>query len=222
MTKSSLFVVRDIQVEVQVEGEQLIETNSITEILGPVQGENLFLLDTKALAHKIQLHPLVDKVGFERRLPGTLVVKVVERHPLALILMGETHLLEVDGSSMILRTFEDGKWPEVTCPILTGIQPQDITGPGQKITDEAVFRALKCAEAIPESLRGHIDELHVEDSGSLTLYLDTRVEVRMGTHDNDAGNLLLLAELIKSDKYVRVAQSVCYIDLTSGKPALGF
>ena len=215
-TKSSLFVVRDIQVEIQVEGEQFIDKNDISELLGPIQGENLFLLDTKALEHKVLLHPLVEKAGFERRFPGTLVVKVVERHPLALILM-EDQLIEVDSSSTILRIFE--KWPEVTCPLLTGIQPQDIAGPGQRIADESVLRALKCVEAIPESLKGRIDEIHVEAAGPLTLYLDTRVEVRMGTHDeNDAGNLLLLAELIKNDEYAQVG----YINLTSGKPALGF
>jgi cell division protein FtsQ len=225
VTKSSLFAVRDIRVEIQMTdgltGGQLIEEKDITGRLGPIRGENLFLLDTNALARKVQLHPLVEKAGFERRLPGTLVVKVVERHPLALILM-ENQLIEVDSSGTILRTFENEAWPEAACPILTGLQTQNIAGPGQRIEDEAVWRALMCVEATPQSLKGHIDEIHVEAAGPLTLYLDSRVEVRMGVNNNDAGNLLLLAELIKSEAYAQVAQSVSYIDLTSGNPVLGF
>jgi len=187
-------------------------------LLGAVQGENLFLVDTSALGHKVTLHPLVERAAFERRLPHTLVLKIVERRPVALIL-DRDQVIEVDKTGTILRYQE--AWPDLDCPIITGIAIPDTSGPGQVLQDPGLHRALTCLAAAPAELLPQIDEVHVAELGFTTLYLKSSIEVRLGFNENYAGNLKLLNELIKSDEYVKVASSVRYIDLTSGKPVLG-
>ncbi|MDR2736491.1 MAG: FtsQ-type POTRA domain-containing protein [Gracilibacteraceae bacterium] len=206
VTQSGSFTVR----EVRPEGLQLIDEGDILVLLGAVQGENLFLLDTNALAHKIELHPLVDKAWFERRLPHTLILKVVERTPVALILTGE-QLIEVDSLGTVLRCFD--MWPDTPCPVLTGIQIQSAVGPGQVIEHEALSKALGCLADVPPELKTRINEIHVEAVGAVNLYLDTRAEVRLGIRDSYAGKLRLLAELIKDE----AVQSARHVDLTSDR-----
>ena len=206
VTRSNSFAVR----EVRIEGLQLIDAGELTALLGAVQGENLFMVDTGALAHKVQLHPLVEKAGFERRLPHTLVLRVVERTPMALILMGD-QVMEVDSLGTVLRYFD--VWPDTQCPVLTGIRIQGPLGPGQRVQDEVFNRARDCLAVAPPELRARIEEVHVEAVGAIRLYLDTRVEVRLGISDSYAGKLQELAELMNKERI----QSARYIDLTSNR-----
>lgn len=206
VTRSGVFAVR----EVLPEGLCLVNEGDVKTLLGAVQGENLFLLDTNALAHKVELHPLVEKAWFERRLPHTLVLKVVERNPVALILTGD-RLIEVDKYGAVLRFFD--MWPDSSCPVLTGIEIPNVVGPGQLIEDEALVKALGCLAVAPADLKNHIEEIHVEAVGAIKLYLDTRVEIRLGISDSYAGKLRELAELIKNEKVL----SARYVDMTSDR-----
>lgn len=213
-SKSDYFAVQ----EIRTEGLNNVAEDEVFRLLGTVKGENLFLTDTEVLARKIKLHPLVDEAVVKKELPATLVLKIKERLPVALIL-NDDGMAEVDSQGIILRFFDT--WPQEDNPVLTGIEVPDTLGPGQKIDNSQLDKALLLRRQAPEDLVPLMGEIHISADGQVFLYLTTGIEVRIG-HDNEYSNKLkLLKELLDSTEYKVVEKAIKYIDLTAGKPVLG-
>lgn len=213
-TKSDFFIVK----EVRLQGLDNVAEQEITKLLGAVKGQNLFLTDTKALAQRIKLHPLVDTATVKKELPATLVLHIQERVPVALIL-NKDGVVEVDQLGTILRFHET--WPKTDSPVVTGIVVPDTIGPGQKVTSVQLEKVLQLLRQAPDSLISLIGEVNIGLEEQIFLYLNTGMEVRLGHGEEYAGKLTLLNELINNKEYQSIEQSIKYIDLTAGKPVLG-
>lgn len=213
-SKSDFFAVSDVRTE----GLDNITENEILKLLGTVKGENLFLTDTRALAQKIKLHPLVDQAMVKKELPSTLVLKIQERRPVALVL-NEDGLVEVDSQGTILRFYDT--WPYNDSPVLTGIRVPETLGPGQRLDNPLLKKCLLLIGQASEELTSLIGEVHITADGQIFLYLTTQIEVRIGYDDDYTGKLKLLQELLTSSEYKAVEKAIKYIDLTAGKPVLG-
>jgi cell division protein FtsQ len=126
-SKSDFFLVKDIHAE----GLHNVGEDEVTKLLGTVKGENIFLVDTDALAQKLKFHPLVHEAAVQKKYPGTLIIKIEERIPAALIL-DKGRMAEVDSQGVILKYYDT--WPQTDCPVLTGVDVQENLGPGQKLS----------------------------------------------------------------------------------------
>lgn len=213
-SKSNFFAVDDVRTE----GLNNVAEDEVLRLLGTVKGENIFLTDTKALAQKIKLHPLVEQAVVEKELPATLVLKIQERRPLALVLNNDG-LVEVDSQGTILRFYDT--WPKKDCPVLTGIEVPETIGPGQRLNSSQLEKGLFLLGQAPESLSSLIGEVHITSDEQVFLYLTTGIEVKAGYAEDYNGKLKLLLELIDSSEYKAVEKAIKYIDLTAGKPVLG-
>jgi cell division protein FtsQ len=134
-SKSDFFSVK----EVHIIGLSNVTEDEVLRLLGPVKGENLFLTDTEALAQKIKLHPLVNQVEVDKELPASLIFKIQERLPVALI-HNNDGMVEVDSQGTILRFYDT--WPKNDNPVLTGIDCTGTIGPGQRLSSSQLERAL--------------------------------------------------------------------------------
>lgn len=213
-TKSDFFMVK----EVRTEGLNNVAEEEVIKLLGAVKGQNVFLVDTLALAQRIKLHPLIDTAVVRKELPTTLVLNIQERLPVALILNKEG-VVEVDGLGTILRYHET--WPQTDNPVVTGIHVPETIGPGQKITSAQLDKVLLLLGQAPQDLISLIGEVNISVEEQIFLYLNTGMEVRLGHNEEYAGKLSLLNELINNEEFKSIEQSVKYIDLTAGKPVLG-
>lgn len=70
--------------EVQVRGLRHLQRDEVMAILGVHAGTSVWV-DTAPLEESLREHTLVKDARIERQLPGTLVVDVVERRPVALV-----------------------------------------------------------------------------------------------------------------------------------------
>ncbi|TGE32682.1 cell division protein FtsQ/DivIB [Desulfosporosinus sp. Sb-LF] len=212
--RSSAFAVE----HVMVQGLKLIPENEILKLAYGIQGQNLFLLDQQGLGHKISLHPLVQSVQFQRKLPQTLVIQVTERTPVALVVVPKG-VLEVDAQGFFLRRLES--WPKTDHPVITGINLTDTVGPGQNLMNPSLTSALSLLGQAPPELLTQIGELHLNTSQQMTLYLNSGVEVRLGQAKDWKDKLNALFQLINDKGYKSFQQGVRYIDFTAAKPVIG-
>ncbi|AHF10563.1 MULTISPECIES: FtsQ-type POTRA domain-containing protein [Dehalobacter] len=213
-SKSDFFNVK----EVRTEGLSNVTANEVLQLLGTVKGENIFLTDSEALAMKVKLHPLIDQVQVKKELPATLVVKVQERVPVAMILTGDG-VVVVDLHGVILKFYDS--WPAEDNPVLTGIEVPETIGPGQKINNVNLNKALLLLGQAPAELLPLIGEVHSTTDGQISLYMTSGIEVKIGFDAEFTEKLKLLQELLNSEEYKTVEKAIKYIDLTAGKPVLG-
>ncbi len=213
-TKSDFFMVQ----EVRIQGLDNVAEEEIVKLLGTVKGQNILLTDTKSLAERVKLHPLVDVTIVKKELPETLVIDIQERVPVALIL-NEDGVVEIDKQGTILRFHET--WPKTSSPVVTGVVVPDTIGPGQKVVNAKLEKVLLLLGQAPQSMIPLIGEVSINKEEQVFLFLTTGMEVRLGYSEEYAGKLNLLNELIYNEEYMSIEQSIKYIDLTAGKPVLG-
>lgn len=213
-SKSDFFSVDNVRFE----GLNHVAEDEIMRLLGTVKGENLFLIDTKALAQKVKLHPLVDHAEVKKELPGTIVFTIQERLPIALI-HTKDGMIEVDSQGILLRFYDT--WPKKDCPVITGIEVPDTLGPGQKISSIQLEKGLLLLGQAPEGMTSIIGEVHLAVDDQIFLYLTSGKEIRLGYSEEYTSKLNLLNELLNSSEYKSVEKAIKYIDLTAGKPVLG-
>jgi cell division protein FtsQ len=84
---------------------------------GLALGDNLLRADLPRAARAIESHPWIAVALLERRLPGTLLVRVEEHRPAALVEAGGIYVLDDEGRLFKKAAPEDG----LDVPILTGL-----------------------------------------------------------------------------------------------------
>ncbi len=85
---------------VAVEGNVVVSDAEITDLL-PL-GENLFSLDTDALAARLSRHPYLADVQVDKVYPDKLVIRVTERTPACYLAEGPLQLLAGNGTVLPL------------------------------------------------------------------------------------------------------------------------
>jgi len=69
--------------DIEVTGRQTTDASTIMEALGATRGTPILAVDPGHAKEKLQALPWVRSAAIERRLPGTLFVRLIERQPLA-------------------------------------------------------------------------------------------------------------------------------------------
>jgi len=204
--------------EIQIQGAHAVQPQEVLRLAEVARGQNLLLLDQEALKRKVSLHPLVRTVQLQRKLPHTLIVRITERVPSALVLVSKG-VIEVDSQGVFLRRLEG--WPAKDYPVISGVQVPDTAGPGQTLALAPLQAALQLLGQAPAGLLPQIGELHVSEVGQMTLFLTSGVEVRLGHNTQWEEKLAALLALLNDPGYKSVENTVAYIDFTAAKPVIG-
>jgi hypothetical protein len=131
---------------VAVEGNTVVSDAEITGLL-PL-GENLFSLDTDALAQRLSRHPYLARAQVEKVYPDKLVVRVTERTPACYLAEGPLQLLA--GNGTVLPLAGDGSVFDL--PVVTGYAVGRM-GELETYSDGAVLAACGlCAEMQRQAL----------------------------------------------------------------------
>src|SRR5438105_6625553 len=85
--------------DIEVEGRETTDAATILSALGANRGTPILTVSPSRAKQQLELLPWVRSAVIERRLPGTLFVRLVERHPLAVWQHGGKHeLIDRDGA----------------------------------------------------------------------------------------------------------------------------
>jgi cell division protein FtsQ len=153
--------------EVDVSGNRYRTREAIVAESGVVVGTNVFALDLDAARTRLLADPWVADAVLARRLPGTVVVHVVERKAAALVSMGDTFLTTSEGEPF--KKLEPAD--PIDLPLVTGLGAESIED-DREGTMRTIRRAIDLAaeyEHCTLAKRIPLGEVHVQPDGAFRL-----------------------------------------------------
>ena len=128
---------------VAVEGAERLDRSRIIETAGIALGINIFRVDLKRASDRLRKEFAAKDFTLYRRLPGTIVIRVRERKPVALVNVGK--LIGVDADGVLLPHI--GESMADSLPIITGIG-----GDESNLADPAVRNRLLAGLGLLDSI----------------------------------------------------------------------
>lgn len=208
---SPLFDVR----EITVQGNHYISTDKIIKASGIATGTNIFKVNLGQAAQGLKALPLLKDVQLSRRLPGRIVIRVLERQPVALLVWGD-RFVQVDGDGVCLQNGNVNG----NLPLLTGINVR-VPPPGQVVQGGQLPVMLKVIQQLPPSLVRQLSEVHRTAQGQVIIYTLDGVQCRLGSSGDMAGKGAILLQVL--DKVHKDGRKIEYIDLSyPGMPVVKY
>jgi cell division septal protein FtsQ len=171
---TSLFATRDIRIE----GAATLTREDVLRLAGIGPGTNVFHLDADAVARALVADPWIATASVERHLPGTIVIRLQEREPIARSTVGlATVVLAGDGVALPGAS-ADGL-PEIRASV------------GEP-SDDARAGAARALAALERILRARVAAVVVEPSGELVMDLAGDLTVHYGSPGDDAAKATAL------------------------------
>ena len=162
---SSRFAITDIDVV----GNERRTTADIVAESGLVVGANVFAADLDATRAKVLADPWISEITLARRLPGTILMQVTERKPVALVSVGDMFLAGADGEPFKRLEPTD----PVDLPLVSGLRPERLTEDHEG-TVRMIRRAVDLAAEYERgalSKRFPLEEVHFEADGAFALVI---------------------------------------------------
>ena len=157
---------------VQVDGVSTLTGDEVVAAAGIAAGTPLVRVDTTAAAARVGGLPQVASAEVTRGWPGTVVVTVVERVPVAVVQTAGQRRL-VDAGGVVFET--------VTGPAPDGVVPLEVSTPGPE--DAATRAALGAVTALPAEVRAQLTGVTARTADDVTLTLTDGRSVRWGNAD---------------------------------------
>lgn len=211
--QSTLFSVQKIVVQ----GNKVVSRDDLLALANIGTGANIFQVSTGAILKNVSLHPLVKSVNVDRELPGTLVINIVERKPVAMIPV-PNGFAKVDDQGVFLQRCDT--WPQEPLPIISGIELPANLNLGQPIANPGLREGIKTLLSLPGELYPQVGELYAGNQDKLVFYTRDGLEIRLGIADQ-AGQKFAVMQKFLADSTYKPYRVGYYVDLTTGKPVLG-
>lgn len=171
---SSIWTIKKIEVfgNEKISYENLItisEINSETTLLKFPGSETL---------RKIKKNPWVKEVSFSRRLPGTLIMNLEEKTPVATAKIGDVYYL-IDDDRRVITTFSD---LDNKYPLIEGLDLKEVKG-GQRLSSKALKEAIEILDNLPTGIRKTIEIVSIPKIEKIALITDKNIEIVYGPAD---------------------------------------
>jgi cell division protein FtsQ len=171
--------------EIQVVGNLGLPAQRIQQVAGVADGKPLATVDVAEVEDRIGRIPQIESVAVSRGWPGTLLVEIVEREPVAVIRVGpKSALMDRHGMVTEIRDIAPS-----TLPVLRVDRP----GPN----DPATVAALTVIGALPEDLAPRVAEVLAPSAETVSLRLKDGRTVVWGGGDRPADKARILVTLLR-------------------------
>jgi cell division protein FtsQ len=167
--------------EIRFEGLSRATEAGLLE-LSPVQlGDHLLFVDGAAMEAALERHPWIASAEVRKRFPRTVEVRVVERHPAALVDLAGLYLVDDRGELFKRAAPGDG----LDLPVVSGIDREAWVERREESEQllTAALALLSRWSARGLEARAPISELHVDPEYGTTLWAADGMEVRLGQGD---------------------------------------
>lgn len=199
--------------EVVVRGSDHVNAQEVARVAGLDSSDNLLLVSPGSVEDKVGELAWVKHARVNRKLPGTVRVKIVERRP-ALVLSVQSDRWTLDRFGNVLTEGEAAEG----LPVLAGASVPE-PRPGSRLQTAEIRSALQAWRSLSKKVRPRVVAVLAPTPERITLSLADGTQVRFGAAENlDAKNevlAVLLAQLAAENR------SVAYIDVrVPSSPAL--
>jgi cell division protein FtsQ len=177
--------------EIAVVGGKHVTSADVATAAGLDASDNLLLVSTGRVASQVEELPWVASAKVDRKLPGTVRVKVVERVARVVLAAGESRwLLDARGNVLGPVTGENAELPVLAAAAVAELEP------GTRVPEKEVRDALTALRALAPGIRKEVAALLAPSSERITLSLHDGTQVRFGAAESlDAKNEVLQALL---------------------------
>jgi cell division protein FtsQ len=142
-----------------------VDDAKLRELMAIAPGTNILSLDLDQLAARIAVDPWVARAVVTRVLPDALRVEVEEHEPVAVLMAGGFHLLDREG--LPFKALEPGERGQL--PVVTGVDRSTLLTRPERARAQ-IARAIEVLEIYARKHRPRLGELHVDETGGVTLY----------------------------------------------------
>lgn len=177
--------------EIVVLGGKHVSAVEVAAVTGLDPSDNLLLVSTGRVAAQVEELAWVASAKVDRKLPGTVRVKVVERTPRVVLATERARwLLDARGHVLAPATTESGHLPVVAATAVNEISP------GMQVPETEVRDALTALRSLSPRIRREVAAVLAPTSERITLSLRDGTQVRFGAAESlDAKNEVLQALL---------------------------
>jgi len=173
---------------VTVDGNQRLAPDEVARAAGVAVGDNVFAFDLDEARHKVESDPWVKSATVARKLPGSVVMKIVEHEPAAVIAIGERLFLASRAGEVFKELATEDP---IDFPVITGLEPEAVVA-DREGTEKRIARALDLLDEtakIAFITRYPVQEVHLEKDGSLSMVVGRQAIVLALGHPPYKGKL---------------------------------
>ena len=200
--------------KVQVHGAKATSAREVRAAADLGADDNLLLLSTSSVVRAVEALPWVDSAEVDRRLPGTVRIKVEERKA-ALVVTVAAGTWTVDRKGHVL---EEGAASD-RLPILTGIVLGELE-PGEQLATDDAQAGLKVWRSLPKSLRNDVSSVVAPAAQRIAVALRDGTLIRYGGPDRLRSKNEVVTVLLRRLKAQN--RRATYIDVSvPATPAVG-
>ncbi len=184
---------------VELRGDENV-CREVADLVRLPAGTNYFRAPTERLARAVSACPAVRAVRVARDFPNRLVVTVQRREPVGVIREGKRALL-VDAQGVVYAIRNEMGWglPELAAPHLNLREAGTREAKAEAAALVAVLNALA-----PYPQVG-VTQVRLDRGGEVTVMLESGAEVRLGTQEQLAEKVKLLAAVLRRIAPERIA-----------------
>lgn len=199
-----------------IRGNHQVSSQEIQQAAGIRDGGWAVLLRPETLRQNVLRDVRLRAAEVRWAFPLTLVVRVEERVPVALI-AGRFGFVEVDDSGMVLSTYKNLNKPAV--PLITGVQAGS-EYVGDRIAGEQLATALDFIARLDAATVAQLSELNLQRSDRIIAISRQSFQIRLGSLET-LGEKTAALDLILKDVLHNKAP-IDYIDISYAIPTVKF
>jgi len=210
--KSSYFTVGSVIVE----GNKYVSIEDVYRIADIPQSINIFSLNTANIKMRLMGDLRIAETDVSRRFPGTIVISIKERKPMAYV-ASSYGFLELDKQGIVLAVFKNLK--QINVPMITGIR-LDNEYISDKIENTVIKNIVNYLSLLDEVTLNQFSEINLQSPEQIIVYTVNSVHIRLGNSDQLSDKAKLTNEILRElgDK----KKIVEYIDLNYAPPVIKF
>ena len=197
---------------INVAGTRSLSKNALAKLSGVEMSAPLYDLDLAKVKRRIMAEPLLKDVQLNREYPGSLVIEVSEREPMAALNCGQMRFVDAEG---VVLPYLDGD-RKLDLPLIIGIDGIQSEKVGKPIINKELFAALdiiRQAQLLDSTIYHMISEIDMNRGGDIRINsLDAGIPVILGREDIPK-KLLLFETFWTNFVNAGDAQKLKYVDL---------
>ena len=199
--------------QLQVVGDTAVTLDEVKEMGDAAEPLNIFNINRKKLLSSLRSDYRVEKADLSLGWPNILKVVITDRKPALYVAMEGGQYAKVDPTGHIIGLADGITGGDA--PFVSGwhISATDLGG---VTDDEEIQGILKFLNQLDDDLKQRINEIHVDDSQSIRIYLRNGIPVILGSPDNAVAKLKTFKAICQELETKKIKAQ--YIDLTYEKP----
>ncbi len=174
-------------------GSKMYSASELLEASDIEKGDNLFTVPKNSVELRIKKKlPFIEKIEFERKLPGTLNVKVKDAEEYACYFVDNKHYI-VSKSGWVLKTVAEKPTNVYT---VYGAKAKCKVGSSIEFSDTELKELSQELAKVLEETKISINSIDVSNTLAISLQIENRFDVKIGTSNYLSEKIRHLAGMI--------------------------